>query len=158
MTQRSGGFECGAAVRMKPTAGESPALALEPVSVLPVQLETRCAVLQPEKRLMLAVLESAIATFLRSPGHARGRRESREVEHWVQSPDTSSPFTFLRVCEALGLDAEFLRTGLARARRAARDGDRHAPILPLRRMAGVRHRIGGPVRANRRRGAEPASR
>src|SRR5438093_13567542 len=90
---------------------------LEPEVVLPAQvLDRRATMLQPEKRLMLAVLEDATATLLR-PHHARQRRALREAEEWLDSADTESPFAFIRICEVLDLDAQWLRTGLVRARK-----------------------------------------
>ena len=118
---------------------------MEPEVVLPAQVFDRAALLQPEERLMLAILEDAIATLLRhpTPRHAGKRRALRETEAWLDSPDTESPFAFIRICEALGLDAQWLRTGLARAQ-VAREGEPEEYRRRLvRRMAGTRHRISG---------------
>ena len=119
---------------------------VEPEVVLPTQVfDGRVTMLQPEKRLMLAILEEATATLLRRPAprHAGKRRVLRETEAWLDSTDTESPFAFIRICEALGLDPQWLRTGLARAR-AAREGEPGTSRRRLvRRMAGTRHRIGG---------------
>jgi len=118
---------------------------VEPEVVLPAQVFDRRADLQPEKRLMLAILEDATATLLRrpTPRHAGKRRALRETEAWLDSPDTESPFAFIRICEALGLDAQWLRTGLARAQ-VAREGEpRKYRRRLVRRMAGTRHRISG---------------
>jgi len=119
---------------------------VEPEVVLPAQVfDRRADLLQPEKRLMLAILEDATATLLRHPPprHAGKRRALRETEAWLDSPDTESPFAFVRICEALGLDAQWLRTGLARAQ-VAREGEpgKYRRRL-VRRMAGTRHRISG---------------
>ena len=98
---------------------------VEPEVVLPAQVfDRRADLLQPEKRLMLAILEDATATLLRhpTPRHAGKRRALRETEAWLDSPDTESPFAFIRICEALGLDAQWLRRGLARAQ-VAREGE-----------------------------------
>jgi len=119
---------------------------LEPEVVLPAQvLDRRATMLQPEKRLMLAVLEDATATLLRYPlpRQARKRRALREAEEWLDSTDTESPFAFIRICEALGLDAQWLRTGLARAREAGEGEPAKHRTCPVRRMAGTRHRISG---------------
>ena len=119
---------------------------LEPEVVLPAQVfDRRASMLQPEKRLMLAILEDATATLLRhpTPRHAGKRRALRETEAWLDSPDTESPFAFIRICEALGLDAQWLRRGLARAQ-VAREGEPGKDRRRLvRRMAGTRHRISG---------------
>ena len=114
---------------------------VEPEVVLPAQVfDRRADLLQPEKRLMLAILEDATATLLRhpTPRHAGKRRALRETEAWLDSPDTESPFAFIRICEALGLDAQWLRRGLARAQ-VAREGEPGKDRRRLvRRMAGTR--------------------
>lgn len=117
-----------------------------PEVVLPTQvLDSRGTRLQPEQRLMLAVLEEATATLLRHPAprNAGKRRVLRETEAWLDSTDTGSPFAFIRICEALGLDAQWLRRGLVRARTAReRESGKYRARL-LRRMAGTKHRVSG---------------
>jgi hypothetical protein len=69
-----------------------------------------------EKRLMLAVLKDAIDILLkyRDRGDPRSRRLYAETVTWILSDDGESPFSFLNVCETLGLNASCLRRGLAR--------------------------------------------
>ena len=63
---------------------------------------------QPEKRLMLAVMENAIATFQHSISGAtrRQRRLLKETEEWMYSGDTSWPFSFENICALLGIEAD----------------------------------------------------
>ena len=125
---------------------------LEPDLLLPEQVAVRgAAALQPEKRLMLAILEDAAATLMRRlpARHREGRRVSREAARWLASTDTASPFAFLRICEALGLDAGCVRKGLLRAGNA-RDGESPG-YRPTRRMAAARHRISRPRAARTKR-------
>lgn len=68
------------------------------------------AALQPEKRLMLAVLEDAVSSSLRYPAN----REGRESLEWMASDDTSWPYSFANLCEALGLDCDAVRTAMHR--------------------------------------------
>jgi hypothetical protein len=71
------------------------------------------APLEPEKRLMLAVLERAVddfRTYAIVPT-GRGRWLFMEVAAWFQSPATG-PFDFEGICEATGLDPDFVRKGL----------------------------------------------
>jgi hypothetical protein len=71
-----------------------------------------------EKRLMLAVLADAVDIFLKGDGRdARSRRLLAETAEWVRADD-DGPFSFVNVCETLGLDASCLRRGLV-ARAAA---------------------------------------
>ncbi len=60
---------------------------------------------------MLAVLTDAIELILEDPAPLGARRRAAE---WVRSDDRHWPFSFVNLCETLGLDPERLRTGLAR--------------------------------------------
>jgi hypothetical protein len=97
------------------------AVELEPESVLPSQYFAQAAVdasLQPEKRLMLAVLEDAVGTFQKFV-NARDRSAQKlfaEVEDWFASADLDWPYSFVNISHALGLDAAYLRGGLTRWR------------------------------------------
>ena len=110
---------------------------LEAEAVLPPQFFGRPPLtFQPEKRLMLAVLEDALATLDAHAPHGRGRPLAREVERWVASTDTSWPFAFQNICDTLGVDAGCIRAGLIRWRRRQERGDPSAaPRLHLRRRA-----------------------
>jgi hypothetical protein len=122
---------------------------LQPEVILPSQLAvgTRLdARLQPEKRLLLAVLEDAVAAFQRHT-LGRTRRAERlfaEVEAWFASDANDWPFAFVNVCHALGLDVHYMRAGLRRWRERAR-ADRHGAMIfvraPFRHMSGTRTRV-----------------
>jgi hypothetical protein len=69
--------------------------------------------LEGEKRLMLAVLERAVAdfrTYAKIPTR-RGRRLFTEVTAWFERSETG-PFDFEGICQATGLDPDFMRKGL----------------------------------------------
>ena len=71
------------------------------------------APLQPEKRLMLAVLECAVndfRTYAMVPT-GRGKQLFTEVVAWFSS-SASGPFDFDGICEATGLDPGYIRKGL----------------------------------------------
>jgi hypothetical protein len=81
-----------------------------------------------EKRLMLAVLADAIHILLRDAA-APGRRRQQlfvEAESWLGSEDGTWPFSFVNVCEALGLNPSYVRQRLARCRTARREPSSHA--------------------------------
>ena len=68
----------------------------------------------PERKLLRAVLANAIAMILTDakaagPRSVRLRREREEALAWIISTDRSDPFAFERICEALGIDAGWLR-------------------------------------------------
>jgi hypothetical protein len=69
--------------------------------------------LQPEKQLMVAVLEGAVRDFqtYATSSTGRGRRIFVEADEWFRSP-TTGPFTFETICHALGLDPDYIRSGL----------------------------------------------
>jgi hypothetical protein len=124
---------------------------MEPETVLPAQFFTGFHVdasLQPEKRLMLAVLEDAVGTFQKyaTAGGRRGRRLFAEAEEWFAAEDDGWPFAFTSICQALGFDPEYLRRGLARWRdQQVAQGEEAARIVrfPFRRVNGRRHSITG---------------
>lgn len=82
-------------------------------------LETmeRKSYLAAEKYLMLAVLEDAVVCFqkylfARTP---RERSLFRETEEWLFIEKRSDwPFSYGSICEALGIDPDYLRSGLSR--------------------------------------------
>ena len=71
---------------------------------------------EPEKRLMLAVLEDAVRCF-QDNLHARTSKRKRlfdETEDWIVTASDDYVFSFRHVCEALGLSPEYLRQGMLR--------------------------------------------
>lgn len=73
---------------------------------------------QPECRLLWAVLESAIETYGKY-GNAKSQRKRRlfqEAEEWIFQDDPTWFCSFINVCHALGLDPDYLRSGLRRWR------------------------------------------
>jgi hypothetical protein len=127
-----------------------PVIGVEPETVLPSQFFDRLQVdasLQPEKRLMLAVLEDAVGTFQKYVNvHSRhARRLFTEAEEWFASADADWPFAFVNVCQALGLDSDYIRSGLWRWRdgRPASADSIKIVRFPFRRVNGSRHSVTG---------------
>ena len=83
-------------------------------NIFPAQLRhLSTAPLEAEKRLMLAVLERAIddfRTYAIVPT-GRGRALFMEVHAWFHARATG-PFDFEGICQATGLDPDFIRKGL----------------------------------------------
>lgn len=70
--------------------------------------------LEPEKRLMLAVLEDAVLCF-QNYIFARDRKGKlifQEAEEWILERNSNSPFSFENICEVLGFDPKYVRQGL----------------------------------------------
>ncbi|HEV8722107.1 MAG TPA: hypothetical protein VGW77_15910 [Candidatus Binatia bacterium] len=76
----------------------------------------RKSLLEPEKRLMLAILEDAISRYQENmfSQDKRGKRHFREVEEWIADADSDWIFSFENVCESLGLNPAYVRKGLLR--------------------------------------------
>jgi len=72
--------------------------------------------LEPEKSLMLGVLEDAVACFQKYIDAKRPREKTQfqDTEEWIFEKDSRWLFSFENVCETLGLDPNYLRKGLLR--------------------------------------------
>ena len=80
-----------------------------------VSLETvRKSYLEPEQKLMLAVLDNAIACFQKYAftRDRKGKVLFQEAEYWVQDTNSDWPFSFANVCETLEFAPDYLRQGL----------------------------------------------
>ena len=102
-----------------PSIQENVAFLFQPDSlVLAEYFETfrRKTHLEPEKRLMLAVLDDAIACFQKYVSAREGRRKNNvgETEEWFLEENSEWPFAFENICDVLGLDPHYLRQGLLR--------------------------------------------
>ncbi len=91
----------------------------QPDTLLPAQyLDTfrRKTHLEPEKRLVLAVLEDAIACFQKHLFARDGKRRGmfREAEEWIMAEGSDWLFSFESICEVLALEPQYVRQGLAR--------------------------------------------
>jgi len=72
--------------------------------------------LEPERVLMLAVLQDAVVCFQDNVAATCKRKRSMhlEAEEWIVNEDRTYPFSFENVCEALGYDPTYMRQGLMR--------------------------------------------
>ncbi len=95
---------------------------LQPDALLPAQyLETirRENHLDPEKMLLLAVLEDGVTCFQKyiSTQDEKEKRLLSEAEEWVLMEQNSDwLFSFDNICETLGLNPDYIREGLLRLR------------------------------------------
>ena len=67
-----------------------------------------------ERKLLLAVLQDALASFFRyrQDPTTRGKRLFREVHEWFWSADRQWLCSFESICDNLHLDADYIRRGL----------------------------------------------
>jgi hypothetical protein len=72
--------------------------------------------LEPEKTLMLAVLEDGLLCFQEHLAAAtgRGKRLFRESEEWIFGNDGGWLFSFENICEVLGINPHCIRRQLLR--------------------------------------------
>lgn len=93
------------------------AFSFQPDSVLTNDyLETirRTSHTEPEKELMLAVLEDGVSCFQRNlfANRPRDKTQFQEAEDWILEESRHWLFSFEIICEALDIDADFLRSKL----------------------------------------------
>jgi hypothetical protein len=109
----------------------------------------------PVKRLMMAVLEDALRCF-QNNADATGGSRSRlfaEAEQWLCNDQGTGLFSFETVCETLGIQPHFLRSGLREWRQQQLAG--HANRRLARRSPVVRS---GRISSNQRRASRRAAR
>lgn len=70
--------------------------------------------LEPEKRLILAVLDDAVACFQKYVSAQKPKEKAlfQEAEEWLMEKDSDWAFSFENICESLGLAPDYLRKGL----------------------------------------------
>jgi hypothetical protein len=99
----------------------------------------------PERRLLFAVLLDAIIQLQR-----RNTSGSVEAERWIRNEaDSDFPFAFRNVCEALGIESEYLQRGLLSWRRSQVGT---LPGIPVRQLRTAHRRV-TPLGRRRRRAA-----
>jgi hypothetical protein len=104
----------------KPTAPDDRIASLfQPDTLLSTQYfdnMRRRTLLEPEKRLMLAVLEDAVDSFQENLSAESGRRKMLfdDAEQWIRADGGDWVFSFDHVCEALGFNPDYVRQGLLR--------------------------------------------
>jgi hypothetical protein len=72
--------------------------------------------IQPEKRLMLGVLQGAVECF---QDYAEQDRLFKDAEEWIFEDDHEWPFSFIKICEAVDMNPKYLRKGLLHWRQSA---------------------------------------
>ena len=93
---------------------------------------------EPEKRLMLAVLEDAIR-YYQDNWFSRNSKRKRifdETEEWILTPDSDWVFSFVHVCETLGLSPAYLRRGLLRWKQRKQNQYHQIAVAQQTKLAG----------------------
>ena len=128
----------------------------QPDTLLPEQyLDTfrRKLYLEPEKKLMLAILEDAIACYQKNffARDSKGKALFQEAEEWVDEAGAANVFSFDSVCETLGLNPDYLRRGLTNWRKSVLAQHMHAKVYQLKPASRKQGRRTGPARRSQRR-------
>ena len=111
--------------------------------------------MRPEAGLALAVLEDAVRTLQRyAVAEDRAARILvAEVDEWFACNDTDHPFFFVSICDVLGLDVAYMRSGLRRWRESRQVALGTEPrVLHL---TSRRRPKGRPATSRRRRARAP---
>lgn len=136
---------------------------LEPEILLPTQLYERGsrAILEGERRLMLAVLEDAVSCFQKYAGATgqRGRRLFQEAEEWFLEDDGTWVFSFEAICAVLNINSEYFRKNLESWKQEllAQPPETRKKVGRVRLRAARRHKILPFVPRNRKKAAEKAA-
>lgn len=100
------------------TTDEKIASLFQPDMLLSAQFESlrRKNLLEPEKRLMLAILEDAVNCFQEKlmAQSGKNRRLFEEAEDWIVEVGGDGLFSFDTICETLEINPEYVRQGLLR--------------------------------------------
>lgn len=100
--------------------------------------ESRTGQLTGTKALMLAVLEDGIRSYL-----GGSKIIAQEAEFWIYSHRRQSPFSFVVVCEMLGLDPDAVRKTLKRMK--------SENVSPRKALPRSRHNVRIPGRVHPRK-------
>ena len=95
----------------------------------------------PERRLMVAMLEDAVSCLSKDPRRVprQQRKAFEEAYSWVNADDGEDwIFCFTSVCETLGLNASYLRCGLNRWTALGQNNPAKSRLKKYR--SGTRHR------------------
>ena len=120
----------------------------------------RKTILEPEKRLMLAILEDAVNCFQDNllAQNVRRRRLFEQAEEWIVEVDGDWVFSFENICEVLGFNPAYVHQGLLRwmenklpkHRKGPRHGKERRWPGKVTREAGERKASQSSVRTERR--------
>ena len=100
-------------------------------TILPAQYyPTRRKISEAEYRLLVAVLEDAVRSYLENRNAKTWSQqiEFSEAQQWLYTSGETEPFAFESICEALDIDAEAIRKHLKSLGQRA---------LPRRRLTSV---------------------
>ena len=101
---------------------------MEPRAILAAQFFThreRRNAQSSIRRLMYAILEDAVSVYTSEVRSSRQSRTFQQSRRWIDSNDRAWVFSFLRICEALDLDPEYILRGVRMRAAAPVNGRAH---------------------------------
>jgi hypothetical protein len=116
----------------------------EPDTILPTQFYAmfkNSQYREPERRLMVAILEDAVSCLLTDlhRGNLRQRKQYEEAKAWVTANEESEwIFSFKNICEVLGMDPSYLRRGLIRPKPSSPIRSRSVIVMSRRPSRNLR--------------------
>ena len=89
-------------------------ISLDPADIGLIEGVYKKTLREGEERLMLAVLESAVEDFQKYvlARHTCGKKLFKQAEEWFLEKNNDELFSFVYVCETLGLHPDHIRKGL----------------------------------------------
>ncbi len=123
----------GAPVRERGMADAFDAATLHDTDVVDVDqyMDTvkRKTPLEPEKHLLLAILEDALACYQKNLFARTAKKQAacRDAEAWIFAADDERFMSFETVCGVLGIEPSYLRRRLAEWQRGKVKARVHAP-------------------------------
>jgi hypothetical protein len=98
----------------------------------------------PERRLMVAILEDAVSCLAKDPRRCprQQKRAFEEAHSWINANDPEGwVFSFTNVCETLGFDPSYLRRGLNRWTALSQTSAAEKPRLKKYRSGARRRKL-----------------
>jgi hypothetical protein len=122
------------------TNDENIASLFQPDSLLSAQYFDnlrRKILLEPEKSLMLAVLQDAVNNYQNNmmSQDKKGKRRFADAEDWIVQAGSDWIFSFENVCEALGFNPAYVRKGLLRWKEKNRQEQSHRGAWQRKKLA-----------------------
>ncbi len=83
---------------------------------------------QPECRLLWAILQDAIETYVKCSNGStrRAKRLFNEAEEWMMQDDVTWLCSFVNICHVLAIDPDYIRMGIMRWRLRVQPSDSRA--------------------------------
>jgi hypothetical protein len=84
-----------------------------------------------ERRLMAAILSDGVEAYISHSisTHPKYKDKKSDAQDWVDTKDYAYVFSFDNVCNCLGIDADYLRLGLARYIETVRSNRKNGQAL-----------------------------